>query len=77
MTKKAEPSYIRVLFYKEPEYMLGNISTKDQSDFKTRPSRSLYQIARGSGGYTQRGVFFSSKRYTPREDLKKRYTVSL
>ena len=29
------------------------------------------------GGYTQMGVLFSSKRYTPREDLTKRCTVSL
>ena len=29
------------------------------------------------GGYTQMRVLFSSKRYTPREDLTKRYTVSL
>jgi len=29
------------------------------------------------GGYTQMGVLFSSKRYTSREDLTKRYTVSL
>ena len=29
------------------------------------------------GGYTQMGVLFSSKRYTPREDLMKRYMVSL
>ena len=29
------------------------------------------------GGYTQMGVLFSSKRYTPRVDLTERYTVSL
>ena len=29
------------------------------------------------GGYIQMGVLFSSKRYTPREDLLKRYTVLL
>ena len=29
------------------------------------------------GGYIQMGVLFSLKRYTSREDLTKRYTVSL
>ena len=29
------------------------------------------------GGYTQMDILFSSKRYTPRKDLMKRYTVSL
>ena len=29
------------------------------------------------GGYTQMGILFSSKRYTPTKDLTKRYTVSL
>ena len=33
--KEPGPSYIRVLFDKEPGYMLGKISMKDQSDFKT------------------------------------------
>ena len=28
-------------------------------------------------GYTQIGILFSSKRYTPTKDLTKRYTVSL
>ena len=50
---------------------------KNQSDFKRRPSSSLFQIARGSGATPKWEYFFSSKRYTPREDLTKRYTVSL
>ena len=29
------------------------------------------------GGYTQMGILFSSKRYTPTKDLTKCYTVSL
>ena len=59
--KEPGPNYIRVLFDKEPRYMLGNISTKDQSDFKTRPSRSLYQIARGSGATPKGEYFFLQK----------------
>ena len=58
--KEARPSYIRVLF-KEPGYMLGNLSTKDPSDFKTRPSSSLYQIARGSGATPKWEYFFLQK----------------
>ena len=59
--KEPGPSYIRVLFDKEPGHMLRNISMKDQSDFKTRPSRSLYQIARGSGATPKGEYFFLQK----------------
>ena len=57
--------------------MLGNLSTKSQRDFNKRPSKLLVPNNKRLGGYTQMGVLFSSKRYTPREDLTKRYTVSL
>ena len=57
--------------------MLGNLSTKSQGDFKKRPSKLLVPNNKRLGGYIQMGVLFSSKRYTPREDLTKRYTVSL
>ena len=52
--KEAGLSYTRVLFDKEPGYMLGNLSTK----FKTRPSSSLYQKARGSGATPKWEYFF-------------------
>ena len=71
--KEPRPSYIRD---KEPGYMLGSPSTKNQSDFKTRSSSSLFQIARGSGA-TRRWEYFFFKRHTPLKDLTKRYTVSL
>ena len=58
--KEPGPSYIRVLFDKEPGYMLGSPSTKNQSNFKTRPSSSLFQIARGSGA-TPRWMNFFQK----------------
>ena len=56
--------------------MLGSPSTKNQSNFKIRPSSSLFQIARGSGA-TPRWKYYFQKKYTPPEDLTKRYTVSL
>ena len=62
--KEARPSYIRVLFYKEPGYMLGSPSTKNQSNFKTRPSSSLFQIARGSGATPSWVCFFFRKAHT-------------
>ena len=65
------------LFEKEPGYMLGRPSTKNQSNFKTRPSSSLFQIARDSGATPRWEHFFFKKKYTPPEDLTKRYTVSL
>ena len=74
--KELGPKYIRVLFDKEPGYMLGNPSTKNQNSFKKRSSSSLFQIARGSGA-TPRWIYFFFKKHTPLEDPKKRYTVSL
>ena len=65
--KEARPSYIRVLFDKEPGYMLRNLSMKDLSDFKTRPSSSLYQIARGSGATPKGSTFFFKKVHTTRK----------
>ena len=53
--------YIRVLFDKEPGYMLGSLSTKNRSNFKTRPSSSLFQIARGSGATPSWMHFFLQK----------------
>ena len=61
---------------KEPGYMLGSLSTKNQGDFKKRPSSSLCQTARGSGA-TPRWMYFFFKKHTPLEDLKKRYMISL
>ena len=75
--KEPGPSYIRVLFYKEPGYMLGSPSTKNQSNFKTRPSSSLFQTARGSGATPRWEYFFLQKKHTLLEDLKKRYMISL
>ena len=56
--------------------MLGNLSTKSQGDLKKRPSKLLVPNSKRLGGYIQMGVLFSSKRYTSRKDLMKRYTVS-
>ena len=57
--------------------MLGNLSTMSQGDFKKRPSKLLVPNSKRLGGYIQMGALFSSKKYTPRKDLTKRYTVSL
>jgi len=59
-TRQKEPghSYIRALFDKEPGYMLRSPSTKNQSDFKRRPSSSLCQTAWGSGATPKWGYFF-------------------
>ena len=57
--------------------MLGSPSTKNQGDFKKKTLKLLVLNSKRFGGYIQMGVLFSSKRYTPREDLTKRYTVSL
>ena len=53
--------YIRVLFDKEPRCILGNPSTKNQSNFKKRPSSALFQIARGSGATPSWVCFFLQK----------------
>ena len=50
---------------------------KNQSNFKIRPSNSLFQIVRGSGATPRWEYFFLKKRYTPPKDPKKRYMVSL
>ena len=57
--------------------MLGNLSTKSQGDLKKRPSKLLVPNSKRLRGYIQKGVLFSSKKYTPRKDLTKRYMVSL
>ena len=64
--KKPGPSYIRVIFDKQPGYMLGSLSTKNQNNFKTRPSSSLFQIARGSGATPRWMYFFFKKAHTTR-----------
>ena len=56
--KEPGPSYIRD---KEPGYMLGSPLMKDQSNFKTRPSSSLFQIARGSRATPRWEYFFLQK----------------
>ena len=53
--------------------MLGSLSTKNQEE----TLKLLVPNSKRLGGYIQMGILFSSKRYTPREDLMKRYTVSL
>ena len=50
---------------------------KNQSNFKTRPSSSLFQIARGSGATLRWMYFFLRKSAHHSEDPKKRYMVSL
>ena len=62
-SRQKEPGsiYIRVLFDKEPGYMLGSLSTKNQGDFKKRPSSSLCQTARGSGDTSKWEYFFLQK----------------
>ena len=67
--KEPGPSYIRALFDKEPGYMLMNPQEKTL--------QLLVPKSKRLGGYIQMEVLFSSKRYTSREDLMKRYTVSL
>ena len=63
---------------KEPGYMLGSLSMKNQGDFKKkRPSSSLCQTARGSGATSKWEYLFLQKRYTSHKDLMKRYTVLL
>ena len=47
-------------FIKNPG-ILGYPSAKDQSNFKTRPSSYLFQIARGSGATPSRIRFFLQK----------------
>ena len=66
--KEPGTSHIRVLFDKT--------STNNQSNFKTRSSSSLFQIARGSGA-TTRWMLFFFKKHSPPKDPKKRYKVSL
>ena len=62
-TRQKEPrhGYIRALFDKEPGYMLRSPSTKNRSNFKTRPSSYLFQIARGTGATSSWMCFFLQK----------------
>ena len=46
--------------------MLGSPSTKNQSNFKTGPSSSLLQIAKGSGATPRWVYFFFKKAHTTR-----------
>ena len=48
-----------------------------QETFQEKTLQLLVTKSKRLGGYTQTGVLFSSKRYTQREDLTKRYMVSL
>ena len=49
--------------------MLGSPSTKNQSNFKARPSSSLFQIARGSEATLSECTFFFEKRARHQEDF--------
>ena len=62
-TRQKEPGhgYIRALFDKKPRYMLRSPSTKNQRDFKRRPSSSLCQTARGLGATPEWEYFFLQK----------------
>ena len=64
--KKNPDRAISEFFYKEPGYVLKNPSTKNQSNFKTRPSYSLFQISRGSGATPRWEYFFLQKAHTTR-----------
>ena len=67
---------------------VANKLTPEPKNKMTKPGHGLGKIqvktlqllvpnSKRLGGYTQRGILFSSKRYTPREDLTERYTVLL
>jgi len=75
--KNPDIAISELFFDKEPGYMLRSPLTKNQSDFKKKTLQLLVPNSKRLGGYTQMGVLFSSKKYTPREDLMKRYMVSL
>ena len=67
--KNRDLAISELFFYKEPGYMLRNPQEKTL--------QLLVPKSKRLGGYTQMGIFFSPKRYTPTKDLMKRYTVSL
>ena len=50
---------------------------KESGRFQEKTLKLLVPNSQRLGGYIQMGVLFSLKRYTPREDLTKRYMVSL
>ena len=49
---------------RKPSICSGNLSMKNQEDFKERPSSSLCQTARGSGATSKWGYFFFKKVHT-------------
>ena len=51
----------------------GKLSTENQEE----TLKLLVPNSKRLGGYNQMGVLFSSKKYTPRKDLTKRYMISL
>ena len=50
---------------------------EESTRFQEKTLKLLVPNSKRLGGYIQMGVLFSSKRYTPHEDLTKRYMVSL
>ena len=73
-TRQKEPKHIiRALFNKE----VGEPFNEESGRFQEKTLKLLVPNSKRLRGYIQMGVLFSSKRYTPREDLTKRYMVSL
>ena len=75
--KEPGPSYIRALFDKEPRVYAQEPFDEESEQFQEKTLQLLVPNNKRLGGYIQMGVLFSSKRYTPRKDLTKRYTVSI
>ena len=62
-----------LLFNKE----VGEPFNEESGRFQEKTLKLLVPNNKRLGGYTQMEILFSSKRYTPCEDLMKCYTVSL
>ena len=72
-TRQKEPEHsIIALFNKE----VGEPFNKELGRFQEKTLKLLVPNSKRLGGYIHMGVLFS-KRYTPRKDLTKRYTVSI
>ena len=71
--KKNPNTASELLFNKE----VGEPFNEESGRFQEKTLKLLVPNSKRLGGYIQMGVLFLQKKYTPRKDLTKRYTVSL
>ena len=77
MTKRSQTELYPSSFWQTTQVHAREHFNEGSERFQDKNLQLLVPNSKRLGGYTQRGILFSSKRYTPREDLTERYMVSL